>query len=75
MSTWLVTGGAGYIGNHVTRALLASDRKVVVLDDLSSGHTDRIPAGVVFVEANVTDRQTVVAVLTEHKIEGVIHLL
>ena len=74
MSTWLVTGGAGYIGNHVTRALLASDRKVVVLDDLSSGHTDRIPAGVVFVEANVTDRQTVVAVLTEHKIEGVIHL-
>ncbi len=74
MTTWLVTGGAGYIGNHVTRALLASGRKVVVLDDLSSGHAERIPAGVAFVEANVTDRQSVVAALTEHHVDGVIHL-
>ena len=74
MTTWLVTGGAGYIGNHVTRALLASGRKVVVLDDLSSGHANRIPAGVAFVEANVTDRQSVVAALTEHRVDGVIHL-
>ena len=74
MTTWLVTGGAGSIGNHVTRALLASGRKVVVLDDLSSGHADRIPAGVAFVEANVTDRQSVVAALTEHHVDGVIHL-
>lgn len=74
MTTWLVTGGAGYIGNHVTRALIASGRKVVVLDDLSSGHSDRIPAGATFVEANVTDRQKVVAALAEHHVDGVIHL-
>ncbi|CAB5038186.1 MAG: UDP-glucose 4-epimerase GalE [Actinobacteria bacterium] len=74
MTTWLVTGGAGYIGNHVTRALLDSGRQVVVLDDLSSGHADRIPQGVVFVEADVTDRVALVAALAEHKVDGVIHL-
>ena len=74
MTTWLVTGGAGYIGNHVTRALLASGRNVVVLDDLSSGQADRIPDGVPFVQANVTDRNTIVAALSEHQVDGVIHL-
>ena len=74
MTTWLVTGGAGYIGNHVTRALIASGRKVVVLDDLSSGNSDRIPAGATFIEANIIDRQKVVAALTEHDVDGVIHL-
>ena len=74
MTTWLVTGGAGYIGNHVTRALIASGRKVVVLDDLSSGNSDRIPAGATFIEANIIDRQKVVAALAEHDVDGVIHL-
>jgi UDP-glucose 4-epimerase len=74
MTTWLVTGGAGYIGNHVTRALIASGRKVVVLDDLSSGNSDRIPAGATFIEANIIDRQKVVAALAEHHVDGVIHL-
>jgi UDP-glucose 4-epimerase len=35
--TWLVTGGGGYIGAHITRAMLAAGESVVVLDDLSSG--------------------------------------
>ena len=36
--TWLVTGGAGYIGSHVVRAFVADDMPAVVVDDLSSGH-------------------------------------
>jgi UDP-glucose 4-epimerase len=74
MTTWLVTGGAGYIGNHVTRALLESGRHVVVLDDLSSGLADRIPKNVAFIQADVTDRSTLVAALAAHKVDGVIHL-
>lgn len=41
--TVLVTGGAGYIGAHVVHALTASGRRVVVLDDLSTGRADRVP--------------------------------
>ena len=74
MTTWLVTGGAGYIGNHVTRALLESGRQVVVLDDLSSGLADRIPKNVAFIQADVTDRAALVAALAEHQVDGVIHL-
>lgn len=74
MTTWLVTGGAGYIGAHVVRELLGSGRNVVVLDDLSSGHAHRIPEGVPFVQANVADRDAVARALAEHAVDGVIHL-
>ena len=40
--TWLITGGAGYIGAHVVEKTLASGREVVVLDDLSSGIASRL---------------------------------
>ena len=42
--TWLITGGAGYIGAHVARAMTGAGERVVVLDDLSSGVPARLPA-------------------------------
>ena len=70
----MLTGGAGYIGSHVARDLLASGRGVVVLDDLSTGHRDRVPADAAFVEASVLDTAAVAAALTTYDVTGVIHL-
>ncbi|HEU5426443.1 MAG TPA: UDP-glucose 4-epimerase GalE [Actinocrinis sp.] len=72
--TWLVTGGAGFIGSHVVRALLADGARVVVLDDLSTGDKSRVPDGVPLEIGSVRDRATVDRVLAEHRISGVVHI-
>jgi UDP-glucose 4-epimerase len=72
--TWLVTGGAGYIGAHVARALEDRGLPVVVLDDLSSGHREFVRTGTPLVEGSVTDRATVRATLADHRCTGVVHL-
>ncbi|MBE2236934.1 MAG: NAD-dependent epimerase/dehydratase family protein [Caldilineaceae bacterium] len=55
----LITGGAGFIGSHTVAAALAAGHAVRVLDDLSSGDHAYLPAGVEFVEGDVTDAATV----------------
>lgn len=72
--SWMVTGGAGYIGSHVVRALRQAGIDAVVLDDLSSGFEQFIPTGVPFVNTSVLDTQAVAAGLREHGVTGVIHL-
>lgn len=74
MSVWLLTGGAGYIGSHVVRALTAHGDRVVVLDDLSSGRAERVPDDVALVRADVGDEPTLRRVLQEHRVRGVVHL-
>jgi UDP-glucose 4-epimerase len=74
MTTWLLTGGAGYIGAHVLRALRASGRGVVVLDDLSTGVRDRVPDDVPLIDASTLDSTAVTAALRDHDVTGVIHL-
>ncbi len=70
---WLITGGAGYIGAHVVRDMLASGREVVVLDDLSTGRADRLPPDVPLVQSDVGHREGVRRALGEHDITGVMH--
>ena len=72
--SWMVTGGAGYIGAHVVRALAEAGLEPVVLDDLSSGHAGFVPEGVPFVRGSILDRPLVEAALREHSVEGVIHV-
>ena len=74
MTTWLVTGGAGYIGAHVVRALQAAGITPVVVDDLSSGHAGFVPEGVPFVRGTILDRELLSATLRAHEVTGVIHV-
>ena len=55
MRRYLVTGGAGFIGSHLSAALVAQGADVVVLDDLSQGVRERVPAMAEFVEGCVSD--------------------
>ena len=72
--SWLVTGGAGYIGSHVVQALVEAGLSPVVIDDLSSGHAEFVPEDVPLVNASVLDEEAVAAALRDHDVDGVIHL-
>ena len=72
--TWLVTGGAGYIGAHVVRALVQDGQQVVVLDDLSTGDRSHLDPGAAFEEGSVLDRGLLRRVMREHGVTGVVHI-
>jgi len=72
--TWLVTGGAGYIGSHVVRAFTADGIPAVVIDDLSSGHRSFVRGDVPCYEGSVLQRELLDQIFAEHTIAGVVHL-
>ncbi len=72
--SWLVTGGAGYIGAHVTQALRDADVPVVVIDDLSTGFAEFVPPSVTFVEGTLLDAALIEDTMRAHHIRGVIHI-
>jgi UDP-glucose 4-epimerase len=72
--TWLVTGGAGYIGSHVVANLQQAGVPVVVVDDLSTGLRGFVPEGVPFVKGSLLDTNLVEKTLRKYSITGVIHI-
>ncbi|MFF2201736.1 UDP-glucose 4-epimerase GalE [Streptomyces sp. NPDC058145] len=72
--TWLITGGAGYIGAHVVRAMAEAGERTVVYDDLSTGVTERVPDEVPLVRGSILDAGTVARTLAAHEVTGVVHL-
>lgn len=72
--SWLVTGGAGYIGSHVVRALAAEGLDPVVVDDLSSGIASFVPDGVPFVQGTILDQPLLERAIDEHGVTGVVHV-
>ncbi|WP_406440945.1 UDP-glucose 4-epimerase GalE [Streptomyces sp. NBC_01613] len=72
--TWLITGGAGYIGAHVARAMTDAGERVVALDDLSAGFPARLPADVPLVEGSSLDGDLLKRVFGQYGVTGVVHL-
>ena len=70
----LVTGGAGFIGSHVAKHCLALGHEVIVLDDLSGGFEDHIPAEALFIKGSITDNKLVTALFEEYQFDYVYHL-
>lgn len=74
MYSSLVTGGAGFIGSHVSKHLLDMGHRVIILDDLSGGYEENIPSGAIFITGSITDQNTIESIFTNHKIDYVYHL-
>ncbi|MDX2163662.1 MAG: NAD-dependent epimerase/dehydratase family protein [bacterium] len=70
----LVTGGAGFIGSHVARHCLAMGQQVVVLDDLSGGFRDQVPAEAAFVEGSIVDHALIDDLFDRYHFDYVYHL-
>lgn len=73
MARVVVTGGAGYVGSHAVRALVDAGHAVAVLDDLSAGHPEAVPAGVPLVRAAIHDVAAVRQLLIDHRADAVMH--
>src|SRR3546814_20295472 len=69
----LITGGAGYIGSHTVLALRQAGRRVVVLDDLSTGNRRVVPDDVAFVAGDAGDRDLVASLIASQGVDSVIH--
>ncbi|MBV9217229.1 MAG: UDP-glucose 4-epimerase GalE [Acidobacteria bacterium] len=70
----LITGGAGYIGGVTAQLLQESGEAIVVLDDLSTGYRDNVPAGIPFYSGSVGDSSLVKNIIDRHKVESCMHL-
>lgn len=74
MTRSLVTGGAGFIGSHVADELLAMGHEVHVVDDLTGGFRDNVPAGALFHEGSVSDHEFVDGLFARFRFDYVYHL-
>ena len=70
----LVTGGAGYIGSHVVRQLIAAGHQVVIIDNLSTGKESNVPDQALLVQGDIRDTSLVRQVLMKYDIDVVFHL-
>jgi len=73
MGRILVTGGAGYIGSHTLRHLLAAGHEPVVLDDFSAGHRAALPEGVPVIESSTADSAIVAKAMADYRPVAVVH--
>ena len=73
MTTWMLTGGAGYIGAHVLRALQDAGHDVVVLDDLTTGHAAAVPSAARLVRGSYGDEAATRDLLVTEGVDAILH--
>jgi UDP-glucose 4-epimerase len=73
VASWLVTGGAGYIGSHIVKALRDRSEPVVVIDDLSTGTPERV-SDAALVRGSVLDADLVAATIRDYDVGGIVHV-
>src|SRR5260370_27829235 len=73
MARILVTGGAGYVGSVCCSQLLDGGHRVVVVDDLSTGHAGAVPHGAVLHRLHIGDRVALATVLNGERFDAVFH--
>jgi UDP-glucose 4-epimerase len=71
---WVLTGGAGYIGSHVSQAMVDAGFEVLILDNLSNGLESRVPKSAEFIKGDIRDESVVKKVLGRKNVVGVINL-
>jgi UDP-glucose 4-epimerase len=69
-----VTGGAGFIGSHVAEAFLARGYEVLVIDDLSTGSEENVPAAASFAHVDIRDRAALAQALAAFRATAICHL-
>tara|TARA_A100001388_G_C28765458_1_gene500445 strand:- start:154 stop:1158 length:1005 start_codon:yes stop_codon:yes gene_type:complete len=72
--TWMIIGGAGYIGAHVSRCFIDNDLDVVIVDNLVTGIKERIPEKVKFIKLGCENHNELNNYILENKIDGIVHL-
>lgn len=69
----LVTGGAGFIGSHVAKALIDAGHRVVIVDNLHTGLVDNVPPEATFYEADIVDNDALESIFAKEKIDAISH--
>jgi UDP-glucose 4-epimerase len=72
--TSLVTGGAGFIGAHISRELLKDGHRVIILDDLSGGFIENLPGEAEFIQGSITDTDLIASLFDKYQFDYVYHL-
>ena len=70
----LVTGGAGYIGSHITEQLIINKEKVIILDNLITGYKRLIHKKAKFIKADIKNKSQITKIIKDYNINSVIHL-
>ena len=70
----LITGGAGYIGSHITEQLINKKNNIIILDNLETGFKKLINKQSIFIKGDINDKKKLVSILNKYKIETIFHM-